>query len=36
MAEPSTDEGGEEPEYSEKTPDDELQKMPHVKASVAG
>ena len=24
--------GGEEPEYPEKTPDDELQKMPHTTA----
>ena len=29
---PSTDEIVEKPEYLEKTPDDELQKMPHTSA----
>ena len=29
---PLTKEGGEKPEYPEKTLDDELQKMPHTKA----
>ena len=28
---PLNDEGGRKPEYPEKTPDDELQKMPHTK-----
>ena len=33
MAEPLTNEGGgRKPEYLEKTPDDELQKIPHTKA----
>ena len=32
LAEPLTGEGREEIEYSEKTPGDELQKMPHTKA----
>ena len=40
MAEPLTDEGGggggggggRKPEYPEKTPDNEVQKMPHSKA----
>ena len=31
-AEPLTDKGGEETGVPEKTPDDELQKMPHTKA----
>ena len=29
LAESLNNEGGEEPEYPEKTPGDELQKMPH-------
>ena len=32
MAEQSTDEGGKKPEYPEKAPGDELQKMPYTKA----
>ena len=32
LAEPLTDEGGEETEYPEKTPGDELQKIPPTKA----
>ena len=32
MAEPLTDEGEGKLEYPEKTPDDELQKMPQTKA----
>ena len=31
MTEPLTDEGGRKPEYPEKTPGNELQKMPHTK-----
>ena len=31
MAEPLTDEGGEETEVPGENPDDELQKMPHTK-----
>ena len=32
MAEPLNDKGGRKPEYPEKTPGDELQKMPHTTA----
>ena len=32
MAEPSTDQGGRKPEYLEKAPGDELQKIPNTKA----